>query len=75
MQVYMDIFSERLKYERKFKGYTQKQMGAQLGISQTTYMHYELIGKPNGTEPSMEMIKKIADILDVSIDYLFGRED
>ena len=71
----MIIFSERLKSERKSKGYSQRKMAALLGITQGTYTHYELIGKETGREPPLEMIKKIADILDVSIDYLFGRED
>jgi len=71
----MEIFSERLKCERKAKGYSQRKIAALLGISQGTYTHYELLGKETGREPSFETVKKIADILDVSIDYLFGRED
>ena len=71
----MDIFSVRLKEERKFKGYSQQIIAEKLGISQGTYKSYELIGEKNGREPSLDMIRKIAKILDVSVDYLFGFED
>ena len=50
---------------------TQRQMAEKLGISQPSYIRYE-----NGTsEPTMENLVKIADILDVSIDYMLGRKE
>ncbi len=71
----MNIFSERLKNERKIKGLSQRAMASRLGISQSTYKGYELIGKANGREPSIEMIIKIATVLDIETDYLFGIKD
>lgn len=71
----MNVFSERLRYERKQQGLSQRQMAEKLGITQGTYKGYELVGSENGREPSMEMICRIADLLQVSIDYLFGRID
>lgn len=71
----MKIFSDRLKYERKAQGYSQRKFAQKLGITQGTYKGYELLGQPNGREPSLEMVNKIADILGVTIDYLFGRQD
>lgn len=71
----MEIFSERLKLERKANGFSQRVMAEKLNISQSTYMHYELLGTINGREPPMEIIAKIAKILGVSIDYLFGLEN
>ena len=51
--------------------FTQRQMAEKLGISQPSYIRYE-----NGTsEPTMENLVKIADILDVSIDYMLGRKE
>lgn len=42
-----------------------------LKIAQPSYIRYE-----NGTaEPTQETLVKIADIFDVSIDYLLGRKD
>lgn len=65
----MEIFQTRLREERKSCGFTQAQMAELLGIRQPSYIRYE-----NGTgEPSLETLVKIANILDVSVDYLLGR--
>ena len=65
----MKIFRERLLEQRKLYGYTQRDMAERLGISQPSYVRYE-----NGTsEPTQENLLKIADIFDVSTDYLLGR--
>ena len=71
----MEIFSQRLKYERKQQKMSQRRIAKLLGISQGTYAHYELLGTKNGREPPLEVIDKIATILGVTTDYLFGRED
>ncbi len=67
----MKIFQERIKEQRKLYGLTQRDMAERLGISQPSYIRYE-----NGSsEPSQENLVKIADIFDVSVDYLLGRKD
>jgi len=67
----MEIFQKRLKMERKEAGLTQQQLADMLGITQPSYIRYE-----NGTsEPSFEMLVRIADIFDVSVDYLLGRSE
>lgn len=67
----MKIFEERLKEQRKMFKLTQRDMAEKLGISQPSYIRYE-----NGSsEPSQENLVKIADIFDVSVDYLLGRAD
>ena len=67
----MKIFQVRLKEQRKLYGMTQREMAEKLGISQPSYIRYE-----QGTaEPSQENLVKIADIFDVSTDYLLGRDD
>lgn len=59
-----------LKKLREKKGVYQKDVAAYLGVERTTYVKYE-----NGdSEPSFEMLGKLADYFDVSIDYLLGRE-
>ena len=64
------IFSEKLKEKRKSKGYTQEQMSKLLDIGQSAYAKWE-----NGrTEPNFEMLLKLADLFDVSLDWFFGRE-
>ena len=66
----MKIFGTRLREVRKSKKITQIELANMLGISQKSYSHWE-----NGkTEPSFESIVKLADLLDVSLDWLFGRD-
>ncbi len=65
----MKIFQDRLLEQRKLYGYTQRDMAKLLNITQPSYIRYE-----NGTsEPSQENLIKIADLFDVSLDYLLGR--
>ena len=67
----MKIFCERLLEQRRLYGYTQRQMAEKLNVSQPSYVRYE-----NGTsEPTQENLVKIADLFDVSVDYLWGRKD
>ncbi|GFI50965.1 helix-turn-helix transcriptional regulator [Lachnospiraceae bacterium 62-26] len=49
---------------------TQKELAEYLNIKQTTYSKYEL-GKIN---IPIEMLIKLADFYDVSLDYLTGRD-
>jgi len=67
----MEIFYERLKECRKTANKTQKQMANLLGVSVRAYQHYEL----NDREPPLSKAVAIADLFDVSIDYLVGRSD
>ena len=56
---------------RKKKGLTMKQLGAVVGLSESTISLYE-----NGKhEPDIETMGKIADVLEVSVDRLLGRDD
>lgn len=65
----MIIFSERIKEERKRRKLTQEDIAEQLGITRSAYTLYET-GK---TQPSLETAVKLADIFQVSLDYLTGR--
>ena len=67
----MKIFQTRLKEMRLMCGLTQRQMASRLNISQPSYIRYE-----NGkSQPTLENLQKICDILDVSADYLLGRSE
>lgn len=59
---------ERLRKLREHKGMTMKAIAQELGISYTTYIHYE----KNENEPNNETLVKIAVFYDVSADYLLG---
>lgn len=66
-----NILSKRLKECRKEKGYTQGQVAIYCDITEKTYQNYELMTR----EPKIEILIKIADLFNVSIDYLVGRTD
>ena len=65
------MFIKRLNHIRKAKGFTAQQMADMLNVSLGTYRHYE-----NGhSSPTIYTLVMIADILDVSLDYLMCRDD
>ncbi|KLE14786.1 cobalamin-dependent protein [Clostridium sp. C8] len=64
-------FANRMKELRKNKGYTQKKLASLLNIGQTTVANYE-----QGTRvPDMEKLNKMADLFEVTLDYLLGRSE
>lgn len=62
---------ENLKTIREKRNITQVNLSVRLGIAQETVSGYE-IGK---SYPSADILIKMADILNTSIDYLLGRVD
>ena len=64
-------FSERLKSLRKQAGLTQVDVAEELGISQPAYASWERGVK----KPTQENLVKIAQILNVSVDYLVGNSE
>lgn len=63
-------FHERLKLLRKKKGITQKKLAEKLGYGYTAICNYE--SKRN--EPNIRDLIKLADVFDVSLDYLVCRD-
>lgn len=62
-------FSENLKNFRKLNGYPcAKEFAKKLGIPYSSYMAYE----NKNREPKYDLLIKIANILDVTIDELLG---
>ncbi len=67
----MKKFQERLLEQRKLQHLTQCQVAKYLHIAQPSYIRYE-----NGSaEPSIDTLIKLADLFDVTIDYLVGRTE
>lgn len=64
-------FGERLNRARKERGHTAQKMADMLGIGLRSYRAYE----SGDREPQFENLVRIADYLDVSIDYLLCRDD
>lgn len=66
----MDILSRRLKEARKKAGYTQEKVAQILGINQSTITGYET----GYRKTDIKTLSKIADLYNVSIDWLVGRK-
>jgi transcriptional regulator with XRE-family HTH domain len=63
-------FGQRIHAAREIRGLSQQQVAEKLGISQAGYGSWER--DPVALHP--EQIEQLAEILGVSVDYLFGRE-
>jgi transcriptional regulator with XRE-family HTH domain len=50
---------------------TQQEVSNKLNISRARYSHYE----NERVEPDTEILKRMADYFNVSVDYLLGRSD
>jgi transcriptional regulator with XRE-family HTH domain len=59
----------RIAFLRDQRGLTQEELSSSLGISRAALSHYE----KNRREPDTETLGKIADLFQVSLDYLVGR--
>ncbi|MEA4805135.1 helix-turn-helix transcriptional regulator [Acetobacterium wieringae] len=67
----MLVYTERLKEERKKKGFTYAYMAKQLGYkSRSTYRYIEL----GVTAPKLSIMTQIAFILGKPISYFFNLE-
>ena len=67
----MEVFAKRLTYLRNSIHMTQLKLGKELQIPQSSLNRYE----HNESSPSYELLVRIADYFDVSLDYLLGRTD
>lgn len=66
-----EILAKRLKECRAEKGLSQCQVAIYCDITEKAYQNYELKTR----EPKLEILVRIADVFDVSLDYLTGRTD
>ena len=67
----MSDLASRLRELRKEKGFTQKQMAAEFGLTWRSWQDYEAAKR----SPAYSGLNKIADYFKVSTDYLLGRSD
>lgn len=65
------MFPRRLNATRKSKGFTAQKMADLLAVGLRTYRNYE----SGHSAPTLDTLARIADILDVSTDYLLCRDD
>lgn len=67
----MAELKDRLKELRQEKRLIQDELAKKLNISRNTITRYE-----NGTrQPNINTVKKIAELFDISTDYLLGISD
>ena len=66
-----EIISPRLRPLRKQKRLSQEELGKMIGVTKGTISTYE----SGDREPPLKTLIKIADALDVSLDWLCGRTD
>ena len=67
----MPDFASRIRECRKCKGFTQKQMAAELDISEILWRNYEA----GNRRPTFEGLLRLARYFGVSLDYLVGWTD
>jgi transcriptional regulator with XRE-family HTH domain len=67
-----DIFKERLKTAREqLRKWSQAELGAKAGLPPTSIAHFEA----GSRKPSFDTLRKLANALEVTTDYLLGRAD
>jgi transcriptional regulator with XRE-family HTH domain len=62
-------FAEQLLKARFTRGLNQKQVAERVGISPSIVSRYEL----GRGEPRLSVLRRLADVLDVTTDFLLGR--
>ena len=67
----MTTFGQRLRRARKSKDITLQELADKLNTNKSTLSRYE----NNKREPKLDLIKDLADYLNVSVDYLLGRSN
>ena len=67
----MKDFAKKLKDIREGKGLSQSEVSKALGMPRNAFTNYEA----GIREPSLDNLKLICQVLDVSADYLLGLTD
>ena len=67
----MTVTAMRIRELREKKGWSQRAMAERLDVYYPTYRKFEE-GK---AEPKIAQMKTLADIFDVTLDYLYGMVD
>ena len=67
----MENFGEKLKDLRMERGWTLKETALRVGLTRNAIANYEA----NIRQPSLETLKALCKLFEVSADYLLGLED
>ena len=68
----INTFSERLIETRRSKNLTQAQLAKLSGVTAATISAYESTDNKKGCNPSLDNALKLAEALDISLDWLCG---
>lgn len=66
-----DVFVERLKAARELRGWNQTDLATKAGLPPSSIAHFEG-GK---RKPSFDTLRRLANALEMTTDYLLGRTD
>ena len=66
-----EIFNRRLKAARSLRGLNQSELAGLAGLPPSSIAHFEA----NSRKPSFYTLRKLANALEVTTDYLLGRTD
>jgi transcriptional regulator with XRE-family HTH domain len=66
-----DVFADRLRVAREYRGLTQGELAQKTGLQPSAVSHFET----GVRKPSFDNLRLLADKLDVTTDYLLGRVD
>lgn len=64
-------FDNRLKAARRLRSWTQSALAAKAGLPPTSIAHFE----SGSRKPSFDTLRRLANALEVTTDYLLGRTD
>jgi transcriptional regulator with XRE-family HTH domain len=64
----MNSLGDRIKEIRKQKGWSQNELSQKAGVSYAQLSRYEI----KGSQPPAEVLNKLADALDTTVDYLIN---
>lgn len=67
----MKVCGERMRALRESMNYSQMKVAEIFGVGQSSVVRYE----KGEASPSLELLVKMADYYDVSLDYILGRTD
>jgi transcriptional regulator with XRE-family HTH domain len=65
-----ESFGERLRHTRESKGLSQSELAHKAGFQPSAIAHFE----SERRSPSFENLRRLADALAVTIDFLLGRD-
>jgi len=66
-----ELFQERLKAARELRKWSQSELANQAGMPPSSIAHFE----SGSRKPSFDTLRRLANALEVTTDYLLGRVD